>query len=115
MLKTKSIYAQIEPDDGLRLLVMRYWPRGVKKDRVSMWLKDLGPTPELIKSWKTGRLTWDEFKDRYRLEFNGAARRDAFNSLKAAIKTSGNVTLICSCADEDRCHRGLLKELLEEE
>ena len=49
MIETKSIYHDsIEPGDGYRLLVMRYWPRGVKKDRIDSWIKELAPSKELL-------------------------------------------------------------------
>lgn len=115
MIKTKSIYQPIEPEDGERLLVMRYWPRGVKKNRVSSWLKDLGPSAELIKKWKNDTLTWDDFKREYNAEFNNEERKKAFAGLKDALKNIDNLTLLCSCADENRCHRGILKAMLEDE
>ncbi len=48
MIKTKSIYYNDkEPHDGARILVMRRWPRGISKDQIDEWRKDLGPSMEL--------------------------------------------------------------------
>ena len=42
MLRTKRVYDKPARADGTRVLVMRLWPRGIKKGHVDLWLKDLG-------------------------------------------------------------------------
>ena len=32
------------PEDGTRILVMRYWPRGVKREQFHIWMRDLAPS-----------------------------------------------------------------------
>ena len=32
MIRTKSIYDPKEESDGIRILITRYWPRGIKKE-----------------------------------------------------------------------------------
>jgi len=115
MIKTKSIYSPDLPEDGLRVLVMRYWPRGIKKERATLWLRELGPSAALIKRYKAGELTWPAFVREYKAEFGNEPRKEAFAELEKIIAENGkkNVTLLCSCADEDTCHRGLLKKMLE--
>ncbi len=36
MIKTKSAYDPVEESDGERILVSRYWPRGLSKKRLSL-------------------------------------------------------------------------------
>ncbi|WP_026555088.1 DUF488 domain-containing protein [Arthrobacter sp. 35W] len=59
-------------DDGapgeLRVLVDRLWPRGVKKERVDLWLKDAAPSPEL-------RIFFDHRAERF-AEFAAAYRAE---------------------------------------
>ncbi len=38
-----------EPKDGTRLLVMRFWPRGVRKERFDAWMRELAPSVELLR------------------------------------------------------------------
>ncbi|MFQ5736525.1 MAG: DUF488 domain-containing protein [Thermodesulfobacteriota bacterium] len=112
MVKTRSIYDPASKDEGVRVLVTRYWPRGVKKERQDYWFRDLGPAPELIKAWKAGGLEWDEFVRRYRAEFSSMEKMESLSELKSLVKEArGKVTLLCTCRDE-RCHRVLLKEML---
>ncbi len=46
MIKVKRIYDPPSSRDGRRFLVDRLWPRGVKRDALSLddWLKDVGPS-----------------------------------------------------------------------
>jgi len=110
-VKTKRIYDPKEPGDGIRILVMRLWPRGIKKSHVDTWLKELGAQPPLIKAWKAGKISWPEFRHRYLAGLKIAAAQAQLKEVKALAK-AGTVALLCSCPDEARCHRGLLKQLL---
>ena len=49
-IATKRIYDPAAADDGHRVLIMRLWPRGIRKERVDVWLKELGPVPELLRA-----------------------------------------------------------------
>ena len=49
MIKLKRVYEPASPDDGVRILVERLWPRGIKKDALKLdtWLKDVAPSDGL--------------------------------------------------------------------
>ena len=110
-LFTKRIYDSKEPRVGTRILVMRFWPRGIKKSHVDGWFKDLGAEPPLIKAWKAGKIAWPEFERRYLAGLKKAGAQAQVEELKALTK-KGPVALLCACPDEARCHRGILKRLL---
>lgn len=114
MVKTKSIYDEKEDKDGYRVLVTRFWPRGVKKERADVWVKELGPSPGLIRQWKDGKIEWTEFKKKYLEEHrHDEKKKEAFGELKKIIKEAkGGVTLLCTCRDE-MCHRVILKDMLK--
>jgi uncharacterized protein YeaO (DUF488 family) len=105
----KSIYEKPAPADGYRVLVMRFWPRGISKDKVDAWEKDLGTSPELIKAWKGGKIAWAEFSRRYHQEMRGQQGKVAD---LAEMARTGTVTLLCGCKDQARCHRSLLQDLI---
>jgi uncharacterized protein YeaO (DUF488 family) len=109
-IRTKCIYEKAEPADGYRVLVMRLWPRGIRKDAVDAWDRELGTPTELIKEWKSGSVPWAEFARRYRASMRGQQERMAGLADRAE---RANVTLLCGCRDESRCHRLLLKELIQ--
>lgn len=115
MVKTGSVYSQPREDGGLRLLVTRYWPRGVKKELVDKWIRGLGPSAELIKDWKAGTISWSEFQKRYRAEFKDPEKKKLFDELKEIARAQGAVTLLCTCNEEERhCHRHLLSAMLRD-
>ncbi len=112
MIKTdKTVYDKAEPSDGKRILVMRIWPRGISKDKVDVWMKELGTDRELIRKWKDGKLSWDRFATAYKKSLKG--KEDLLRELAGQSK-AGTITLLCTDKDASRCHRSLLKAAIEE-
>ena len=108
----KTIYAKPSASEGKRILVMRFWPRGVKKEKADLWLKDVGTDPKLIKDWNSGKLTWAEYQKHYYRDMKGELQRKLVKEI-AGYAREGPITLLCSCKDPNRCHRSLLKKLIE--
>ena len=108
----KSIYDPKSRSDGFRVLVMQYWPRGVKKTKVDVWFKDLGTDKQLIKSWKKGRVSWVEFRKRYLASLKDLRRQEIIRDLVKRARTQ-EIMLLCACRDPQTCHRILLKEEIE--
>jgi uncharacterized protein YeaO (DUF488 family) len=113
MLKLKRVYESPKRDDGVRFLVERLWPRGVKKDDLKMkaWLKDVSPSPDLRKWYSHDVEKWEEFQKRYRKELKTDS--DAWQPILDAAK-NGNVTLLYSAKDVEHNSALVLKEFLEE-
>ena len=110
-IATKRIYEPIGPDDGERVLIMRLWPRGIRKEHVSVWLKELGPVPALLRAYLDERISWEQYVPRY---LAGLERPEAQAAI-AEVRRRGagaRITLLCGCPDEARCHRSLLKAYL---
>jgi uncharacterized protein YeaO (DUF488 family) len=108
-LRTKRVREAPSLDDGARVLVMRLWPRGVRRAHVDVWLRELGPTLPLLRAFRGGRIGWAAYRRRYRAELE---RRPEARAALAEVRRRlrrGRVTLLCGCPDEARCHRGLLK------
>jgi len=106
----KSIYDKPEPSDGLRILVMRTWPRGISKDKVDVWYKDVGTEMDLIHLWKEGKVGWSEFCRRYVASLKG---KEIILRELATKSKKGTITLLCTDKDPNRCHRTLLKKEIE--
>ena len=115
MVKTKSVYDPAEDTDGQRILVTRFWPRGLSKARLSVaqWMKDVAPSRELLEDWKAGRISWDEYTVRYYREM--LAHEATISDLRRRAGV-GTITLLCFEREGDpHCHRHLLKVLIEQE
>jgi uncharacterized protein YeaO (DUF488 family) len=117
-IRTKRWNDPAEPDDGFRLLVCRFRPRGVRKDAETWneWWPHLGPSRELHAAiyGKNGPpIRWSEFQRRYVAEMR--EQREAIASLAARVAEGERITLLCSsaCLDPARCHRSLLAKLVD--
>jgi uncharacterized protein YeaO (DUF488 family) len=108
---TKRIYAPAAADDGHRVLIMRLWPRGIRKERVDAWWKELGPIPTLLREFLDERITWEQYVPRYLAGLERPEAQAAIAEVRRRAR-DGRVTLLCGCADEERCHRSLLRAYL---
>jgi uncharacterized protein YeaO (DUF488 family) len=117
-IKTKRWNDPTEKDDGFRLLICRYRPRGVRKadETWHRWCPDLGPSRKLHADYygKHGPpITWSVYHTRYLQEMQ--AQEELIEEL-ALMHTEGKkITLLCSsaCEDATHCHRTLLQQLIE--
>ena len=115
MVKTKSVYDPVEESDGQRILVTRYWPRGLSKEQLSLTehLRNVAPSVELLKDWKTGSISWAKYEKRYGQEM--LQQQDKINEL-AKRTNDKTITLLCfEREDNPHCHRHLLKKLIEKD
>ena len=117
-LKTKRWCDAAENDDGYRLLICRYRPRGVRKEDETWdgWCADLGPSPELhaaVYGKHGAPITWEQYRERYLQEM--LTQLELIAELANLIAEGKTVTLLCSsaCEDETHCHRSLLRQLIE--
>ena len=120
MLKTKRWDEPAEPDDGTRILITRYRPRGLRKEDEtwSEWRKNLGPSAELLAAYngKNGMsIGWMQYRNQYLREMIPQAAE--IKALAQRVASGESITLLCSaqCLREARCHRSLLKTLIETE
>jgi uncharacterized protein YeaO (DUF488 family) len=108
---TKRVYEPAVAGDGTRVLVMRYWPRGIRREKVGVWLRELAPVIPLLRSYLDGKITWAQYRPCYRA---GLKRPEAQQALAEVRRLAqrGRVTLLCGCSDPRQCHRTLLQEHL---
>lgn len=108
----KRVYDEPSPDDGLRVLVERLWPRGLSKERakVDVWLKAIAPTTELRNWFHHDPEKWDEFCEKYHSEMEKNVV--AVEELERLI-AAGKVTLVYAARDQEHNGAFALKEFLE--
>lgn len=111
MIRTKSIYAPKEADDGRRVLVTRYYPRGIKREHFDEWIRDLAPSSHLLRLYKNGHISPREFAVRYQIEIDDDTLRQIIHDIKR-YSTICNITLLCYEPEGEFCHRHILKELI---
>ena len=108
-------------DEGLRIGTVRRPPRGVPKSAYAsqnlydVWFPNLAPSPELLAQAKDAGTArdWSGFVKRFRAEMDSPEARRTLDLL-AALSHHANFSVGCYCAEESRCHRSILRDLLTE-
>jgi len=107
-------------DEGLRIGTVRRPPRGMRKseyasrDIYDVWFPNLAPSEALLKGVSPAQddKSWRKFERAFRAEMkSSAAKRDL--DLLAALSHRTDFAIGCYCEDESRCHRSILKDLLD--
>lgn len=107
--------------EGLRIGTVRRPPRGVPKTEFAsgnwydVWYPNLSPSPETVKLGQAAQTPadWKAFERAFRAEMATADNTRTIGLL-AALSRQTNFSLGCYCEDESRCHRSILRHLLEE-
>lgn len=110
-VRVKRAYEAPAPDDGMRILIDRLWPRGIRKADagVDLWLKEIAPSAELRKWFGHDPARWEEFFSRYAAEVR--EHPEAFERLREFAR-QGPVTLVYSAHDEAHNDAIVLRALL---
>lgn len=109
-IKIKRVYEPAERGDGLRILVDRLWPRGVKKDAIDLWLKDIAPSNELRNWFHHEEPKWASFKKKYVKELSG--NKGAVAELRKAAKGK-TVTLLYGAKGTEHNQAVVIAEFLK--
>ena len=83
-IQVRRIYDAPKPDDGVRVLVDRLWPRGVSKARAALdeWCKQIAPSTELRTWYHHDPTLFGEFTRRYLDELRDPERTAALTHLR---------------------------------
>ena len=111
-IRLKRAYELPEKSDGLRILVDRIWPRGVRKEELKLeaWLKEIAPSSELRRWFGHDPEKWEEFRRRYCRELD--EQKEVVEELRSKVR-QGRVTLVYGAKDERFNNAAALKEYLE--
>jgi len=109
------------PGEGLRIGTVRRPPRGVPKSEFSagnwydVWFPNLAPLAATVKEALVAATPreWAAFERKYRAEMATPENRRTLDLL-AAFSYHADFSVGCYCADESRCHRSVLRQLLAE-
>ena len=107
--------------EGLRIGTVRRPPRGVPKSEhatqnwYDVWFPELAPSAQAVKLAQTAATErqWASFIKKYRAEMAAPDKRRILDLL-AAMSRQSNFSVGCYCEEESRCHRSVLRALLEE-
>jgi len=112
-IRIKRVYDLPGEDDGLRVLVDRLWPRGLRKtgSQIDFWAKELAPTTELRKWFNHEEHKFSEFRLSYfkELSFKQDIVRKIFEQAD-----NGTITLLFASADRLYNQAIVLQEFLNQ-
>lgn len=110
-VRLKRAYERPSTRDGVRILVDRLWPRGLRREGVAIerWMKDIAPSTELRRWFGHDPGRWEEFERRYRAELAG--KSPLIDDLRA-IASKRTLTLVYSARDEEHNQAVVLRDVL---
>jgi uncharacterized protein YeaO (DUF488 family) len=105
--------------EGLRVGAVRRPPRGIPKSEwasrnfFDVWFPNLAPSEALLKRFRPieDDRHWRQFERSYRSEMKRPENKRLLE-LFAALSRQTDFSVGCYCADEQRCHRSILCDLL---
>lgn len=112
LVRLKRVYDPPSPEDGVRVLVDRLWPRGLKRDtaKIDVWLKDSAPSAELRRWFGHDPRRWAKFQERYRAEL--VANSPAVAALRDLIERGRPLTLLFAAKDAARNNAVVLRDVV---
>ena len=111
-LKIKRVYEAPSLDDGVRILVDRLWPRGIKKEdaHIDFWDKEIAPSTELREWFGHKPELFEEFSKKNMQELKN--HEDRLKEIKEMLKTK-NVTLVYGAKDTKDNQAVVLKKVID--
>ena len=111
----KRAYDARTRGDGIRILVDRLWPRGLRKEAAhfDQWRKDLSPSTELRQFYGHRPERFAEFTKRYRVELR---KREATAAVEEVLNLNRRrpVTLLTASRDLSHSEAAVLATHLRE-
>jgi uncharacterized protein YeaO (DUF488 family) len=117
--RTVQVGSPRQPNEGLRIGTVRFLPRGVPKAEYSernlfdVWLPTIAPSRSLFRALKIRKIQPSAFFQRYRTEMGRTESRQVIQLL-AEMARATPISVACYCAQEAKCHRSVLRELIRE-
>ena len=112
-IQIKRAYSPVSSDDGLRVLVDRLWPRGIKKEnaKIDLWPKEITPSTALRQAYHQDLIGWEEFREKYLLELEQYP--EMLTELRSLLQQH-KMSLITAAKNEMQNHAVILQELLKQ-
>jgi uncharacterized protein YeaO (DUF488 family) len=113
----KRVYLKPAPDDGVRILVDRLWPRGLTKEAAALdaWLRELAPSNNLRKWFHEHPQQKSKFRQQYLKELTSETAAEALQKLYEIRNLNSHLTLLFASKNEDYNNASVLRELVDGE
>jgi uncharacterized protein YeaO (DUF488 family) len=114
-VRVRRVYETPAPDDGVRVLVDRIWPRGLTKAKAKLdeWCKEVAPSTELRKWYGHDPARFEAFGRRYHVEMEQPERSEAIAHLRDLAKDR-TLTLLTATKQPEISEAEVLSRVLGE-
>lgn len=108
-IRLRRVYDDPSPEDGIRVLVDRLWPRGLAKDAacVDVWARDVAPSTALRTWYAHGPQKFAEFRCRYEAELAEPGPEAVLDGLRRLARNA-TVTLLTATKDIEHSQAAVL-------
>lgn len=112
MIRCRRAYEEPGEDDGARVLVDRYWPRGVSREALELdaWVREVAPSDDLRRWFDHDPGRWEEFVRRYHRELEACP--GPVEELLGAHRERGTLTLVYGARDTEHNNAVALRDYL---
>ncbi|MCM3798865.1 DUF488 family protein [Caldibacillus thermoamylovorans] len=106
------IYDKSITPEGIRILIDRLWPRGIKKEdaNIDYWFKEVAPSSELRKWFGHKPERFEEFRLKYLQELRNDEEKCQKVDEICQMLDENNVILLYGAKDIEKNHAVVLKE-----
>ncbi|KIO66630.1 hypothetical protein B4064_2167 [Caldibacillus thermoamylovorans] len=106
------IYDKSITPEGIRILIDRLWPRGLKKEdaNIDYWFKEVAPSSELRKWFGHKPERFEEFRLKYFQELRNDEEKCQKVDEICQMLDENNVILLYGAKDTEKNHAVVLKE-----
>ncbi|MCM3054897.1 DUF488 domain-containing protein [Caldibacillus thermoamylovorans] len=106
------IYDKSITPEGIRILIDRLWPRGIKKEDANLdyWFKEVAPSSELRKWFGHKQERFEEFRLKYFQELRNDEEKCQKVDEICQMLDENNVILLYGAKDIEKNHAVVLKE-----
>jgi uncharacterized protein YeaO (DUF488 family) len=110
-VRIKRAYDPPEPSDGYRVLIDRFWPRGITRGNAHLdeWALELAPSSELRGWFAHDPARFKEFREKYAREL--VAHEEKLQALRGRAH-DGTLTLVYAARDAEHNDAVVLAEIL---
>jgi uncharacterized protein YeaO (DUF488 family) len=110
-IRIKRAYDPPEASDGYRVLIDRFWPRGISRGNAHLdeWAHELAPSSELRRWFAHDPARFEEFRERYSREL--VAHEEKLQALRRRAR-EGRLTLVYAARDAEHNDAVVLAEIL---
>jgi uncharacterized protein YeaO (DUF488 family) len=114
-VRLRRAYDDPRPDDGVRVLVDRVWPRGRTKEELNLerWARDIAPSTELRRWFGHDPARWDEFRRRYQAELRERSQAAILSEL-VELARAGTLTIVFGARDTEHSQARVIADEIEE-